>query len=72
MTSNGLPSVSEVEANVIVSSDSICVALVKMIRCFEQVYRLLKYEMGEDGKISGAYCAEIKTCVATNTATTTP
>lgn len=68
-TPNGLFDHAEAKACIVHSSDSICTALVKMIRCYVLIYRYEKYRYTSAGKISDKFCSEIKTCVA-NTPTT--
>lgn len=69
---NGLPTQEEVAATVVNSSDSICTALIKVFKSYVFAYRYVKYKYDSSGKISGAFCGEIKACVALNQQNTNP
>lgn len=69
-TSNGLPAPSEVKRTIVEPEDSLCVALVKIIRAYTYAYRYHKWKYDEDGEITDDFCSEVKSCIAK--ANTTP
>ncbi len=64
-----LPSVAKLL--IVEADDSLCAAMIKLIKSFYLAYRLVRYLFADDGTISDAFCAQIKSCVVTANPTTT-
>lgn len=56
---------------VVQPEDSLCTALVKIIKSYYEAWRYMNYKYDSSGNISAAYCADLKACAATAAGTTT-